>query len=237
MAEYPAKTQRIYCNRCRQQTNHNLHGSFQHHETIEKETWEGWFSEDSMLYICAGCETPTLLVISEFSENPDPETEFWPPRKEYVREVKRFNKLPEHLEKIYRESVQALNSRALVLCTIGLRTLLEGICNHKKLKGDNLAKKIEGLRKFLPSGNIVKYLHGFRFSGNEAAHAMKALSVQEAKHALDVMDDLLMALYDLDYKASLLKHAKRRTRQKPKLAAKPAAPPTPSVPVTTIQNP
>jgi hypothetical protein len=83
------------------------------------------------------------------------------------------------------------------------------------LKGNNLAKKIEGLRKFLPSGNIVKYLHGFQFSGNDAAHEMKSLTVQEAKHALEVMDDLLMTLYDLDYKASLLKHAKKGIRQKP----------------------
>ena len=214
MGEYPAKTHRIYCNRCRRDTNHKLNGFHQQYTDIEEDTWVGWYSEDSMLYICLGCESPTLMVISNFSENPGPETELWPPRKENRRESKRFHKLPLALKKIYEETVEAFNSRAMVLCTIGLRTLLEGVCNDKNLKGKNLEKKIDGLRQFLSSGNIVDYLHGFRFSGNEATHDMAALTKREAMQAFDVMDDLLTSLYDLDYKASLLKHAKKRLLNK-----------------------
>lgn len=215
MIKSPAKTKRIHCNRCHQQTDHRLHGFYDHGAHIETESWDGYFGEDCYLYECEGCHAPTLFVTSTCSEDPGPSYEYWPPRNLQDREAKRFHKLPEQLTSIYEETVQALNSSMLVLCTIGLRTLLEGVCNNKKLKGHNLAEKIDSLKKFFPSGNIVKYLHGFRFSGNMAAHQMKPLTRTEAAHALEVMEDLLGFLYDLDYKASRLKHAKRRAKKKP----------------------
>jgi ribosomal protein L44E len=222
-------SRRIFCNKCKRDTNHDLRGSYEHRHEIETEQWDGWWGELCHLYACAGCESPTLMVIFEWSED-EPETTFWPPRTEDSHEAKQFHKLPAPLGKIYEESVEALNSGSMVLCTLGLRTLIEGVCNDKRLKGYNLQEKIDGLRKFLPSGNIVKYLHGFRFSGNQAAHKLTALTKQEARRALEVMDDLLMTLYDLDYKASLLKHANRRVRRKKASLSKKPAPPPPQVP-------
>jgi len=125
---------------------------------------------------------------------------------------------------MYSETTDAINSGSLLLSTIGLRTLLEGVCNDKGLKKGNLKEKIEGLRKFFPTGNIVKYLHGFRFSGNEAAHQMEPMARQQANHAMDVMEDVLNVLYDLDYKASRLKNAKKRVRKAKKLTTTKANP-------------
>ncbi len=226
----PAKTTRIHCNRCGLLTNHILRGFYDHGGHYETESWDGYFGEKCHLYECAGCNAPTLFVVTTYSEDPGPSHEYWPPRNQETREAKRFHKLPEQLNKIYDETVDALNSGALVLCTIRMRTLLEGICNDKRLEGDKLLHKIEGLRKFFPSGNIVKYLHGFRFSGNKAAHQMEALTKFEAKHALDVMEDLLGYLYDLDYKASRLKHAKKRTKKKRAVPPAATAPPPATTP-------
>jgi hypothetical protein len=227
------KTTQLHCNRCRIQTNHILRGEHEHGGNIETETWDGYYSESSLLYTCAGCSAPSLIVMSNCSEDDGPVTEYWPPRNYGTREEKQFHVLPDHLVQLYKETVAAFNSGSRLLCTIGLRTLLEGVCKDKGLKKGNLETKIEGLRKFFPTGNIVKYLHGFRWSGNEAAHDLEPMQTYEAKRALDVMEDLLGYLYDLDYKASRLKHAKKRVRKaKPKTKAGTAAvaplTPTPS---------
>jgi hypothetical protein len=222
------KTKRIYCNRCHLETNHILRGSYKYVSDIETETWEGWYGEENSLYTCAGCESATLMIEGDCSES-DQFITLWPPRNHRDREPKRFQKLPAHLEDIYDETVKAVDSGSLLLATIGLRTLLEGVCNNKGLKKGNLKEKIDGLRKFFPSGNIVKYLHGFRFSGNEAAHQMEAMARQQANKALDLMEDVLNVLYDLDYKASLIKNAKKRVR-KPKPSQPKASPVPASVP-------
>jgi len=114
-------------------------------------------------------------------------------------------------ERTYQETIRTYNYGSLLLCTIGLRTLLEGVCDNKSLPGSNLEEKIDNLKTLLPNGNITGYLHGFRFSGNEAAHELEALTQAEADSAITVMEDLLNYLYDLDYKASLMKHAQKKT--------------------------
>jgi hypothetical protein len=95
----------------------------------------------------------------------------------------------------------------MVLCALGLRALLEGVCIDKGCTGKDLETKIDGLRKHFPVGNIVDCLHGFRFTGNEAAHQLAPLRKSEAENAISAMEDLLNYLYDLDYKVSLIKHA------------------------------
>jgi hypothetical protein len=136
-------------------------------------------------------------------------TSLFPERTRKVRSRKRFFKLPPKLKQTYVETIDTYNSGCLLLCTIGLRTLLEGVCEDKKIKGDNLQQQIDNLAVLLPTGNLTTYLHGFRFSGNDAAHDLEALTKEEAANAIDVMEDLLNFLYDLDYKASLMKNAER----------------------------
>lgn len=212
------KTKKLYCNRCGQTTNHIQHG-----EHIKVEDWvskEGWQDiATAELYVCAGCEEPTLMVTEtgnyypeDFESRPD----YYPPRNLAHRRIQGFQKIPKQLGTIYRETVRALNSDSLLLCAIGLRTLLEGVCDDKQVRGKTLEEKIDRLSQFFPSSNITDSLHGFRFSGNEAAHELVPLTREEAVVALDVMEGLLNYLYDLDYKASLIKHAQKQgSRPKP----------------------
>jgi hypothetical protein len=218
-----AATKLVYCNRCGHETNHRKRGQYEHRKEYNTEEWDGWFRELVILESCCGCDAPSLLIVSETSDS-GPEEEISPPRKFSIRDSKRFNKLPDPLRLIYEETVDALNSRSLVLCTLGLRTLLEGVCIDKGIKARNLENKIDGLTTFLPSKNIINSLHGLRFSGNDAAHKMKSLERRELQHALDVMEDLLNYLYELDYKASQLKHAKKQGRIKRRAAASTKAP-------------
>jgi hypothetical protein len=66
-----------------------------------------------------------------------------------------------------------------------------------------------GAPRFLPSLNLIEALHTFRFAGNDAAHRLETGTRDEARMAIEVMEDLLNFLYDLDYKASQIRNSSK----------------------------
>jgi len=201
---------KLYCNRCRLATNQNLRGNYVSSCMDDEDGFEE--TEKCFLYECAGCEAPSLLV--EYTNNHmggEWEIFIYPELQSDWRDPKRFMRLPRKLAQTYEETVNAYNSGSLLLSTIGLRSLIEGVCVDKGAKGKTLGQKIDALNVHFGNHNITSYLHGFRFSGNEAAHQLEALARHECSEAITVMEDLLNYLYDLDYKASRMKHAQRST--------------------------
>lgn len=205
---------KIFCNTCRIETHHVL-------KAVHKRSWEEWLNGRDQhasptfweqfkyrFWICLGCDTGTLEKAYTHLGLLSPDGQIWesvyfPKRTYHDLLLKRFYRLDKSLVSIYREVIESYNSGLNILCSIGLRALLEGICADKGITNGNLDKKIDGLVEFLPS-NIVQFLHSFRFIGNVAAHELQSPSEAELKKAIDVMEDLLNFLYELDYKASML---------------------------------
>jgi hypothetical protein len=204
---------KFYCNRCRRETNHNLHASYSSFESDDEHGFDE--KEQCFFYECAGCEAATLLI--QYSNNVEDGTKLrlYPERQYDWRSPKRFVKLPRKLALMYMETVRAYNRGSFLLSTIGLRALIEGVCDDKGAKGKTLEEKIDALGIHFGNQSITSYLHGFRFSGNEAAHQLEPLSKDDCNQAITVMEDLLNYLYDLDYKASQMKHAQRQTTTQP----------------------
>lgn len=166
-----------------------------------------------LLWVCCGCDTGTLGEAYNNTEMQNLKGLYWestyyPKRKRHDLPCKHFYKLGPNLAKIYREVIACFNADAKILCAVGLRALLEGVCADKGIKDGTLEKKIGGLDTFLPK-NIVDSLHGFRFMGNEAAHELQAPTEDDLRLAIEVMEDLLDFLYSLDYKASRLRRSER----------------------------
>ena len=126
---------------------------------------------------------------------------YFPPREENAIYTKTFRKLPTNLDKIYRETVQAFNGGLTLLCAVGLRALLEGICDRRGITGRSLEAKIDGLKGILRT-NIVTNLHSFRFIGNKAIHELTPPETHVLRLAIEVVEDLLNFPYEFDYKAS-----------------------------------
>jgi hypothetical protein len=185
---------RIYCNSCRRETWHNRVASHPYSDDV--------YDGEYILWACAGCDNATME--DRFNhpglEPEEHESVFHPKRAVDDRTPKRFRNLPRKLQTLYDEVLNANNSGSDLLCTVGLRALIEGICVDKKVHGNNLDERIEAMKTLLPE-NIVKSLHGFRFMGNRAAHELEAASTGELSVALDLAEDILNYLYDLDYKA------------------------------------
>ncbi len=206
---------RIFCNKCKTETNHVLQGDHAREnveyyeedgETISVSYWEKYIYR---FWICAGCDSGALEECWTTDGLVDRngkriyQSEYFPKRSEYDVDGKHFKQLPQKLDNIYRETIQAFNNKLYLLCAAGLRSLIEGICEDKQVKGKKLEDKINALVGILPQ-NIVINLHSFRFTGNHALHEMIAPKPGELRLAIEISEDLLNFLYELDYKARLL---------------------------------
>jgi len=217
MAEDLPDKKKIYCNMCKNETNHILIGE---HLSDYYQEQDGqlihWEKTIFRFWVCAGCDEGTLedcwtmQQLADRDGNQIFESTYYPSRKLEHIQVKRFRNLPTKLKKLYRESIEAYNNKLLILCAGGLRALIEGICVDKGITGKNLYEKIEAMTSILPK-NIVEHLHSFRFVGNDALHELIPPERRDAALALEVIEDLMNYLYELDYKANRLK--KKRKNQ------------------------
>lgn len=211
--------QKIHCNRCERLTNHRCA-----HEEVQwysdPEDGSGEF-EVARMWVCEGCDAASLELASYWSScdedgsaitDPgecDPDYDLWLPQRNAAHlKPKQFQTLPERLKRIYKETIHACNDGLSMLCAIGIRSLIEGICADQEIGGNTLAAKIDGLAKILPK-NIVTNLHNLRFMGNEAAHELHPSDNKELRLAIQICEDLLNFLYELDYNAFHLAEMRR----------------------------
>lgn len=207
---------KMYCNTCKGETHHELKSV--HSRAYQYVAGEGtpmeavmfWEEYRYRFWICRGCDTATLEEAYTDEATVDHnfeqvwESTLHPKRARRDWPVKRFRQLDEKLASIYREVIESFNAELSILCAVGLRALLEGVCADKGATGRHLVEKINELEEHLPS-NIVESLHSFRFMGNEAAHELQAARQGDLRLAIEVMEDLLNYLYELDYKARTLR--------------------------------
>lgn len=89
-----------------------------------------------------------------------------------------------------------------VLAGVGIRALVESVCNEKKASGSNLAQRIDSL---VPLGiltrDAAKTLHSLRILGNRAAHEVKPHSIAKLRIALDIAENLLTNVYVIPHQA------------------------------------
>lgn len=205
----------IFCNKCKNETNHVLHAE---HFRDYPNFYEGQLACVERIgfkfWICAGCDSGTLEEYYYFDINNEEygnlaDSTYYPVRTGLHVEGKRFRQLPKKLNQIYRETLHAYNNDLTVLCALGLRTLIEGICADKCVTGRNLQIKIDKMVGIPLPPNIVNNLHSLRFIGNDAAHELTAPTQQELRLAIDICEDLLNYVYELDYKANKLANARQ----------------------------
>jgi len=223
MAEPEKKTAWIYCNACSRSTRHIVVASKTYNNSGPEEDAPPAEWGEYRLWSCAGCDTCTMEDYYTAAYMPDDvyESIFHPKRMSSSRPSKHFVNLPAKLNSLYSEIIKSYNESLHLLCAAGLRSLLEGVCANKEIRGGNLEAKIEGMKPSLPE-SIVTNLHEFRFMGNRAVHELEAPKGFELGLALDVIEDILNFYYALDYKASLL--AKVRAAQRETAQAMPAIP-------------
>jgi hypothetical protein len=206
----------IFCNKCGGDTNHMCKG--EHHRDFPNLD-----PDDSLLFVerlvyrfwvCAGCESGTLeeyyiFDVTDKQNASVTEGNYFPERTQLHAKAKEFKELPGKLASIYIETIRAYNNNLPILCAVGIRSLLEGICADKNISGRNLKIKVDNMISILPK-NIVTSLHNMRFIGNEAAHELASPSTNDLRMAIEICEDLLNYLYELDYKARHLSISRKQ---------------------------
>lgn len=214
-----------YCGACKKNMNYKV--------LCEKEeVWNDsdmWGKTKYQIVQCKGCDNIFFreeMLCSEdinvYTGEPEPIITIYPDAKEKLSlgEVECF--LPDKLSKICLETIGAYNSKIYTLCAVGLRAVVEGICEEQgvtrgkvrrsqtdgtteEVTSKNLDGKINGL---VEKGCLTEYqarvLHNHRFLGNEAVHRLEVPSGNELKIAIEVIIDILGSIYALGYKESQL---------------------------------
>ena len=209
----------IFCNCCKGETNHTCKADYCRHHLLGTDKYLGGllYTVGYRLWMCGGCEHCTLeqYYTDETMEDENGvaifESEYFPKRTKHHLANKHFKQLPPRLENIYHEVLGTFNNELRILCSLGIRALIEGICADQEITGRNLETRIDGLSSLLPK-KIVSNLHSIRFMGNEAAHELNAPAQDELQLAIEICEDLLNYLYELDYKASQLSEVRERRK-------------------------
>lgn len=213
------KKSRIYCNVCKNDNLHELVSKSDH--TYYDSFWGYNRLVECEIWKCCGCEYPSFRMIEhplEFmtgkKDKDLTKVHFFPERESDKRERKYFFKSPRLITKLYEEVLLTFNKEAYILCTAGLRVLLEAICTDKGVVSTDdgrcpltLEKKIDLLGKIVPK-HIVDTLHDFRFIGNKAIHKLAYPDAGDLYRALNVIEDLMGFFYELDFHAEIYRETK-----------------------------
>ena len=197
---------KVLCSQCDKET---------HHEIVADYSMRNWRiapPDSFMMYIwraqyqivmCCGCGNVSFRQEKQIEGECDPKTgdqlttvELFPPRIEgRTRKVSDYD-FPLNITRIYHETLSAIANSMNLLAAMGMRAIVEAICNDKSAKGGNLEIKIDALASagVLTSGQ-ASILHKHRFLGNIAAHEIVPATNDELVAAFDIIEAILRALY------------------------------------------
>jgi len=207
----------VSCGECKRKTNHVVLVSADLSGTDELgHEYEVHWSSNHQIIQCQGCDTISFRKANQNSQDSpiqigpdeweeDIYEELYPNRNEGRVPIKDVHLLPTDIERIYAETLKAMNGDQPVLSGIGIRALIETTSKERNANGKDLMEKINDL---VTQGVLTKdgadILHKLRVLGNKAAHEVKPHSTDQLSLAMDVIEHLLQGVYILPY------HAKRK---------------------------
>lgn len=206
------KEHKLACRNCDGETYHKVLESVSTHESDDGIDY--WNEYEVVL--CQGCKDVSFRHSSACSEDifvdpttGEPEIQeniiLFPNRIAGRKQMKDIYLLPTEVLKIYAETHGALCGLLNILAGIGIRTLVESVCQEKNAQGVNLEKKINDLvTKGVLTSDGAKILHDTRLLGNRSAHEFIAASDKELDIAMDIVENLLETVYVIPQKAKRL---------------------------------
>jgi len=195
---------RAWCEECQNQTQHQILSTV-HQEWLNEDHPHTVWNELQVVQ-CRGCENTGFRKLAT-----DDDDVAWDGEKVVLRTsvdlypqstldkrkpIANYYSLPPSVSRIYTQTVSAVNENLDVVAGIGLRAIVESVCNEKNASGGNLEKKIDDLvsKKLLPQQN-AELLHRTRLLGNKSAHETRPLTADAMMAALEVVEHLLVTVY------------------------------------------
>lgn len=214
------------CEECQGEKEHEIISSYidKGSQMLKDEGYGVWWENEFQIIQCRGCKTISFRKKEYFSEDDFDDTD---PTRIYLYPERRWSEkqqietlyFPRSVSSIYREVIKTYNNNCVVLCTIGLRALVEAMCNELKIPGiyvyskrkkkdvlkDDLEGKIDGLvEKQYLTPHAAKILHAHRSMGNGAAHEIKQFDKKDLLVAIEIIEHCLQHIFTLPYKGNSL---------------------------------
>lgn len=161
---------------------------------------------------CCGCESVFFRETTwdsediDYKDNEDGSFSSWeketetlhPPENNERNTIGSFHLVPEGIQAIYIETASALQYGNLILTGIGIRIIIEIICEDKKTTSSKLWQKINELHTTeVLAKKSAAFLHQLRLLGNQSAHEGRRHDPKQLSAALDGIDHLLENIYVL----------------------------------------
>ena len=207
------KEYKLPCENCDNETYHKVLWSVEKNEVNLYDESIDCFSKYQII-ICQGCKEISFRLNWQNSDDRcgpinDPQLtdheELYPSRIAGRKELKYKFCLPSEIYKIYKEAHSAMCGGMSILAGVGIRILVEAVCNDKKANGNNLENKIDDLVEIgILTKEGAEILHSTRLLGNEAAHKASPIGEQMLNEAMDVVEYLLIGAYILPKKTTNL---------------------------------
>lgn len=200
------KLQKIFCNTCKQKTNHKtlLQGckevNFDDYDD-ELEDKDRDLSPDIetdwYLLECLGCEEISLKIVDVFTDWDQKIVRYYPPRVRR-RIPEWLNKLPDSLQVMLRETYIATSADNRRLALMGSRTTLDILFVEKVGDIGSFTEKLQTLEKqgFISTANTKVLLNTIE-AGNAAAHRAYNPDSETLSQILDIIENVLQAIYIL----------------------------------------
>lgn len=217
-----------YCNNCTIVTKHFV--IFDYKEDIDDFEEGLSVKEDYQIIKCDNCNRLSFRIDGWFSEDQDPfpggndgtYEELYPESDRNKRIEKKINNLPYSLTEIYSEVIKAYNNNLFILAAVGIRAILEGICKEKEIEtivnhegktidvSDIKLMTVGLLQKKLITQPQKDALDNLRILGNDSIHDLFEPTKKDIKNILDVIEIIMLSVYEIPNKASQLSNLKTK---------------------------
>lgn len=224
----------VYCMSCRRKTRNKVISSIDIYYRDDYVDVVLQANDNYQIIECQGCGSVSFR--NEYSNSQDIDSEgnsritedIYPTCSPDFWETKTLSKMPINLNRIYSETINCFNNKSYILCGVGIRVLVEGLCNEnglndssfteivqdesfKKKKFTSLKTKIE---KLYEDGILTKknadILHEHRFLGNTAVHELLPPTKEELILALEIIEHIFENLYEIPEKANQLRQKREK---------------------------
>jgi hypothetical protein len=227
--------EKVYCRECKNKTWHEI---IQEHKDGSSPEDEYQWSANYYIVQCRGCDT--LAFVREYSDEdhinygeydkmewyndyyvyPEPPVKENDTPKLKSIEPQILNEVPDFIYGLYNQVVQVFNLNYLILCAVGLRTIIEALCKDvgivdgliydeqgnprqdKKgnyIRSSRLVGRINGLvEKGFIAHRQAKVLHQVRELGNYAVHEVEEPTRRTLKQGIEIIELLLINVYELN---------------------------------------
>jgi hypothetical protein len=166
-------TEKVYCRRCKNNTNHSI---IYKHSIGDEEGFGFYWSEDYIIGQCKGCETVNFIKVYD---DPSLHFQIWDESENTYEDVDAkdinvypsepvnkdntdnyqlvdFEHLPEVLDTLYKQVVANFEMKYYLLSAAGMRMIIEGICNDLSISKGFVIDDDTGNFKIDENGNRIK---------------------------------------------------------------------------------